>query len=410
MRKLTFLAVMGVTALGITSARADDWSRFRGPNGTGVADPKAPIKWSNNEGLLWKTAIPGHGHSSPIIVGDRLFLESASDDSTKRMLICVNVKTGKIDWTKTVAGGSGKTHKKNTLASSTPACDGENVYAVFWDGKAVSMHAYTVEGKELWSASLGSYESQHGAAMSPVAYKGKVYLNFDQDGAAEIVAFDGKTGAKVWAAPRKAFRACPSTPLIRDLGNGTAELVVGSTAGITGYDPETGKVNWTWNWSFPNKPLRTVGSPLLVDGTVVVVSGDGDGSRNAAAVTAGTDPKLLWQAAKETPYVPGPLAKGSHLYWITDDGFATCADQKSGKIVWRERVFAKGVTASPVMIGDAVLAIAEDGKTIAFKASPDGYEKLAEASVGEPVLASPAVAQGKLFIRGSEHLFCYGKK
>ncbi|OWK40789.1 PQQ-binding-like beta-propeller repeat protein [Fimbriiglobus ruber] len=399
-----------LTLAATLTAVAGDWPRFRGPNGAGTIDEEAvPTKWSRAQNVVWKVEVPGVGHSSPIVVKGKIFLQSASSDGSQRMLHCFDAASGKLDWTKTVPGQTAPTHAKNSLASSTPGSDGERVYAVVWSGEAVALHAYDFAGKELWSTALGAYVSQHGPGMSPVAYAGKVYVNYDQDGAAEFDCFDGATGAKKWSAPRKPFRACYSCPLVRDV-DGKAEIVNASTAGLTGYDPDTGKVIWSWDWKFEGMALRTVGSPILAGDLVVAVSGDGGGSRSTVAVAPSPKPRLLWEKKKDTPYVPGPLVKNDYLYWITDAGFATCAQLRTGKIVWSERVFTKPVSASPVLVNGNVIAIAEDGKAVVFAASPDGLDKVAENALGETVFASPAVADGRLYVRGAEHLFCIGKK
>jgi outer membrane protein assembly factor BamB len=262
-----------------------------------------------------------------------------------------------------------------------------------------------------------------------------VFINYDQDdpanakkpkkgdplpgpaaeNPAEVLAFDAKTGAKVWAAKRKAFTACSSSPFVRELPGGKAELIVSSTAGLTGYDPDTGKVNWDWVWKFSGKALRTVGSPILAGGVVVAPSGDGGGSRSMVAVTPGPGSKMLWNRTKETPYVPAPVAKGDHLYWVTDGGMATCAELRTGKVVWSERAFpnlTEGtyVLASLLLVGDNVVAMAETGEAVVFQTSPAGYEEVSRNRLGESVSATPAAADGRLYIRGAEHLFCIGAK
>lgn len=407
MLRLTPVLGIAVSVLSVSLVSAADWTRFRGPNGTGVAAADVPPQ-AAAKNLLWKVAIPGKGHSSPIIVGHRVFLQSATPDGAKRTLICLNSATGKIEWTRDVVGQSAHTHKKNSLASSTPASDGKNVYVLFWDGAAVTMHAYTLDGKPLWASSLGSYQSQHGVGASPVVVGDKVIVNFDQDGAAEAMAFDTKTGVKVWSVERKPSRANPATPFIRELPNGKSEVVFVNTGGLTGYDPDTGKVNWDWDWA-PNK-LRTVASPILLKNSILAVAGDGGGSRAAAVVTPGTSAKLLWAKRKDVSYVPTPLVKGDHIYMVLDTGFVSCLEAQSGDILWSERVFTKAVTASPILIGDTVLAIAEDGKVVTFKTDPELFDKVTERSLGEAVFASPAAGDGKVFVRGVEHLFCFGKK
>lgn len=399
-----------IAVLSVATLAAADWPRFRGVNGMGVADAvPLPTTWSGTDNVAWKTALPGTGNGSPIVARGKVYVQASSVDASQRMLICLDAKTGAIDWTAARPGGKAHAHSKNSLASSTPAADADRLYAVFWDGREVALTAYDFAGKPLWAKTLGGYVSQHGVGMSPVAFGGKVYVNYDQDGAAEFVCFDGKSGDKLWAAPRKPFRACYSSALVREVG-GKVEVIDASSAGVTAYDPETGSVRWNWVWKFDGQVLRTVGSPVLVGDTLVAVSGDGGGSRSTVALKLGEQPTLLWEKRKETPYVPGPLVKGDHIYWVTDGGLATCAELATGKIVWSERALSAAVSASPILAGDNVIAVAEDGKAVVFKATPKGFEKVAENALGEAVFASPAAADGKLYLRGSKHLFALGTK
>ena len=403
-----FAGLLAVLSVGTLAAA--DWPRFRGVNGLGVADATPlPTTWSDTAGVAWKTALPGTGNSSPIVAGGKVYVQASSTDATERLLICLDAKTGAIDWSAPRPGGKAHAHAKNSLASSTPAADAERVYGVFWDGREVALAAYDLAGKPLWSKVLGGYVSQHGVGMSPVAHAGKVYVNYDQDGAAEFDCFDGKTGERLWSAPRKPYRACYSSALVREVG-GTVEVINASSAGVTAYDPDTGSVRWNWVWKFDGMALRTVGSPVLVGDTLVAVSGDGGGSRSMVALKLGEPPTLLWEKRKETPYVPGPLVKGEHLYWVTDGGLATCAELATGKILWSERAFSKAVSASPLLAGDNVVAVAEDGKAVVFRATPKGFEKVAENALGEAVFASPAAADGRLYLRGSRHLYALGAK
>jgi outer membrane protein assembly factor BamB len=409
--RLTVLLAGVLAAVGLTDA--SEWSRFRGPNGTGVGQGHGiPVKWSEKEGILWKTALPGLGNSSPVIWGDRLFLQSAREDGTERLLVCLRVADGKILWTQTVAGRPSRKHPKNSFASSTPATDGERVYCLFWDGTDLALHAFDFEGRRVWKHDLGRLTSQHGAGASPMVYQGKVYLANDQDGKAELVALDAQNGQMIWKAERRAFRACYATPLIWEEPGRGVELVVASTAGLTGYDPQTGQAIWDWSWSFYGKPLRTVASPLAAAGMLFANGGDGDGSRHAVAVKVdGKDSDikadLVWEDTRQLPYVPTMLLAGSFLYYVNDSGMAGCREIKTGKPVWSQRL-GGNVSASPVLIDGKIYAANEDGMVFVFSAA-DRFQLLAKNSLGEPVFASPAVAENRLFIRGQQHLFCIGK-
>jgi outer membrane protein assembly factor BamB len=402
-RALLTLALTHALALAAT---ADDWPRFRGPNGSGVGDGGPPGFAPADK--LWACPLPGVGHSSPVVVKGKVFVHSASADGAKRLLVCVDAASGKLDWATAWPGRKGHTHPKSSLASSTPTSDGERVYLAVWDGSAVAVKGFDFAGKELWHTPLGGFKSQHGFGGSAVAACGKVFVNFDQDGAAEFVALDPSTGKKVWAAPRKPFRACSSCPLVRVVG-GKEEIVIDSTAGLTGYDPATGSVNWNWDWPFDGMALRTVGSPVLADGWVVAVAGDGGGSRAAVVLKPGAS-QPLWSKTKDTPYVPGPVVVGEHIYWLTDAGRAMCVELLTGKVVWDERAFGKPVSASLIVTGGAVVAVAETGQVVAFKPTPAGFEKVADGSIGEAVFATPAAAGGRVYVRGAGSLHCYGRK
>ncbi len=161
-RHIFWLVASGLVLATVGFAAGNNWPRFRGPNGAGSAnDTDIPVKWNEKHGLLWKVTLPGVGNSSPIVWGNRLFTQSASDDGSRRMLLCVDVRNGKLLWSRDVPGSKAKKHPKNTWASSTPATDGERVYASFWDGSSVSILAYDFQGKKVWQKDLGNFVSQH---------------------------------------------------------------------------------------------------------------------------------------------------------------------------------------------------------------------------------------------------------
>jgi outer membrane protein assembly factor BamB len=414
-RQPRLILVLGVLLAAAATAGADNWPRFRGPNGTGVAaDKVVPVKWGAGD-VLWKVELPGVGHSSPVVWGDRLFLQTSGAKGNGRSLLCLDAGTGKQLWARAAPGGTAaRIHRAfNTLASSTPATDGERVYAVFWDGKDVSLSAYDMKGEVLWKRDLGAYISQHGPGMSPMVYAGKVFVNNDQDGSAALLAFDARTGAPAWKAERKAFRACYSTPMVRQKAGGGDELIVVSTAGITAYDPKSGAENWAYDWTFTGMPLRTVGSPVEAAGLIFVASGDGSGARHFIAVEPpgnnGGRPKLAWSSVgRSFPYVPTPLARAGHIYLIDDNGSFLCHDAKTGDEVWKSPPLRVRFFASPVLIDGKIYAPSEKGDVYVFEAAPT-YKLLAKNSLGEPVFASPAVANGRLYVRGKQHLFCVGR-
>ena len=386
---------------------AADWPRFRGPNGSGVAEAELPAKW--DDGVLFKVSVPP-GYGSPIVAHGTVYLQTASADASQRSLLSLDAATGKTRWTAKLPGGPGHTHKKNSLASGTPAADAERIYVVSWDGDALTLSAVNKDGSAAWSSGIGRFKSQHGAGHSPMVHAGKVFVNYDQDDDAELVAFDAATGKKAWTAKRKAFRSCYSTPLLRELPGGKFEVIVSSTAGVAGYDPDTGKELWAWAWRFDGMALRTVASPILVGEFLIACSGDGGGSRSTVCLRPGSASPFVWETKKNAPYVPAPVAKGDYLYWVTDAGIAMCVEAKTGRVRWNERATALGVSASLILVGDAVFAVGEDGQVVSFRADPTNFEKADVFALNETTYATPAVANGKLYLRGAKSLVCIGKK
>jgi outer membrane protein assembly factor BamB len=419
-RKYSALGMaLAISLFSVGYVSASDWPRFRGRNGTGVTgDKDVPVRWTESN-LLWKTPIPGLGNSSPIVWGNHVFIQSADSSGKERFLVCLSANDGKVLWNRPVPGSKGRTHPINTMASSTPATDGQNVYALFWDGSSVALYAFDFQGNQIWKHELGNFTSQHGPAASPIVHEGKVFFLFDQDNdfwltpSSVIIALDAKTGKIAWEVQRKAFRACYSTPFFLENGTHGSELLVASTAGLTGYDPQNGHENWNWTWHFDRMPLRTVASPIFSQGLIFANSGDGGGDRHAVAVRPGqngngSSANMIWENKKILPYVPSMLAWEGYIFAVNDKGLALCYQAQTGKPVW-DKHLANGFSASPILIDGKIYAVSEDGEVFVFPAA-GSYKQLAKNSIGEKVIATPAVANNRLFIRGQHHLFCIGQK
>ncbi len=394
------------------SLHAADWTRFRGENGTGHAEGEYAVPFDTTKNLAWKVTLPGIGHGSPIVVKDRVFLQVAKKDGSGISLVCINAAKGDVEWSKGIDIKPGKFHKKNNMASSTPCSDGERIFMVCWDGEGLNLLAYDFKGTELWNKPLGKFASEHGAGHSPMTTDGLVIVNFDQDKKAELMAFHAKTGDLKWTTKRDGHRASYTVPFLRPTGKDTKELVVGSTTALTAYNPLTGKANWEYKLKWPDgKPLRAIGQPVDADGHILLYTGEGGTGRYMVCIqpTATGTPKLDWDTKKGTPYVPGAVVVKDHAYWVSDDGIAGCMNVATGKMAWSDRLLAKGVSASPILLGDQLLVIGEDGVCASFKATPTALEKTSGAPLGEAVFASPAAANGMLYIRGAETLWCLKK-
>lgn len=409
--RFTLVLALAASAASTSSLNAADWTRFRGPNGTGIsADKDIPVEWDGAAAALWKTAIPGQGNASPVVSQQRVFLQTASNDGSQRALLCLNLQNGKVIWEKSAPGNSAKTHTKNTLASCTVATDGTRVFTPFWDGAKLAVTAFDFDGKTIWTRDLGTFTSQHGAGHSPLLVGDRVIVANDQDGVSTLVALDAASGKVLWNTTRPARKSCYSTPFLLERPGGAVEIVVANTTGLGGYDPQTGREVWKWDWN--DNPLRTVASPVFSQGMVFITGGDGAGNRHAVAVRVDggpvTDASLVWENRRTFPYVPCMLAAGDYLYFVNDRGVAACHVAKTGENVWTERL-GGNFTSSPILVDGKVYAANEEGEVFVFPAEPT-FQLLAKNEVGERIYASPAVADGRLLIRGKDHLFCFGKR
>ena len=387
----------------------ENWPRFRGPNGDGVAaEAKLPTK-IGDQSVLWKAAVPGVGYGSPTVWGERIFLQASSKTGEQRLFLCYSLKDGKKLWEKALPGHVAKTHAKNTLASGTPATDGERVVFASWDGSEYWLAAFSMEGKELWKRKAGAYVSQHGAGHSPILHEGRVYFVNDNDEASTVFALEGKSGAVVWQKRRPVFPASYATPLMVANGSGS-KLIIASTAGIAAYDPKSGTEIWNWEWPHDEKPLRMVSSPFLAGDLLIAGCGEGGGARHMAAVQLGSaKPKLVWDLKRGIPYVPGLVPDGEHLYFVTDQGIAGCLEAKSGRTLWSQRLGGNGnVSASPVLAGGHIYECNEEGELFVFKAA-DSFQLVSRFKLDSGVFASPAVAGNRMVLRTRQSLYCLGE-
>jgi outer membrane protein assembly factor BamB len=404
------------------------WDRFRGPNGTGTSDDKdVPLTFGASENLLWKVELPGAGNSSPIVWGKHLFLQSASEEGKQRSLLCLDTADGKIRWQRSIPAEPAKIRADSSLASSTPTTDGHAVYVAFWDGKDILVSAYDFQGEKLWVKNLGTFNSQHGPGASPILYRDLLILANDMDKddfttrvpnvrPSVLIALDKRTGRLVWETERVAERACYSAPFLLDRpGQKTPELVVTSSTAVTGYNVETGAKLWEasgWQQHALQAPMRTVATPALAGDVLCVCSG-GDAGRFAVGLALpgpgkATAPERLWENRKDFPYVPSPVARGEHCYFVNDAGLAGCYHARTGKQEWLQRIASAGFHASPLLINGKVYAASTGGDVVVFAAEPT-FRLLARNKLGELVRATPAVADGRLYIWGERHLFCIGK-
>ena len=397
------------------TAHAEDWPSWRGPRLDGTSTEKnLPLRWSDKDNVAWKTEIPGIGHSSPIIFGDRVFVTSCIENEQKRMLYCLDRTSGKILWERNVVTSKLEhKHGLNSFASSTPTTDGKYLWVSFLEYPKMVVVCYDYEGKEVWRKSPGALLSTHGFCSSPVLHKDLIILNGDQDAQAYIVALDKKTGEEKWRADRPNKTRSYCTPiLIESKGKpGVTQLVLSGSKCVTSYNADTGKLLWIIN----GPTEQYVASLVFTDEMLFLTTGfpeyhlmgirpDGEGDVTKSQV-AWHHAKL---PAKEASYVPSPIAYDAHFFVVSDLGFLTCLEAATGKKLWMEKM-GKHHSASPVVADGHFYFPDDDGVTWVLKAG-NKFDVVAKNELGEPVRASPAISRGQIFLRGSNHLFCIGKE
>jgi outer membrane protein assembly factor BamB len=399
-------------AVRAEAAAADDWPGWRGPGGVGSrAEPLAGPHWSAWHGVLWKVAIPGRGHASPVVVGNRVLVSTADESSEERSLLCYDRQTGALSWKVVLQAGAfmGK-HAKNSHASPTPACDGRRVYVPYLAADALWLSAVDLDGRIAWQRDVGPFVPEHGYASSPVLYGNLVIVAADnlgsgQDQPAEDASYlagvDRQTGKVVWRVSRPAV-ASYATPVVARLA-GRDQLLLGGPGLLTAYDPATGRELWSCRWSAARAASSvTCGGDCVYASVtwrqpeIVCVRADGTGDV--------TESHLVWRQRRGAADVPSPLYHDGRLYLVNEQGMATCLDATTGKVVWQERLGA-AFTASPVRAGEAILATDEEGTTHVFKAAAP-FQRLATNPLNDPVLASPALSGDRLFLRGRQFLWC----
>ncbi len=385
-------------------APAADWPQFKGPNAAGVSDEKGlPAEWGKGTNVAWAADLPARGVSCPVFVGGRVYVTASSGQRDDRLhVLAFDAATGKQLWHRQLtATGSTACHPKSCMAAPTPVADGSGVYALFATG---DLAAFDADGTLRWYRSLvGDYptvSNQVGMASSPVLVGDKLIVPLDNAGDSFLAAVDAKYGKNVWktARPRDINW---TTPLVRSVAGGGTEVLLLAPKDLTAYDADTGAKRWSYQpggkGSIPSPTLAGDKLLLPVGGVQAVTLNDkgvvGDPSWKAGAVQTG---------------MPSPLLYDGRVYVVNGSGVATCADAATGKVLWKERT--KGAySASPVAGDGKVYLLNETGTTTVLKAG-DTYDVLATNDLGGETLATPAVADGSLFIRTDKSLYRVGAK
>ncbi|MDX1926882.1 MAG: PQQ-binding-like beta-propeller repeat protein [Pirellulaceae bacterium] len=411
----------GQTAGQTTGQNAKaDWARFRGPSGVGIAAASSiPTDWGRDAGVLWKTALPGAGASSPIVFGDRVYLtaytgylvpgeETGSLEKLKRHVIAIRLTDGQLIWDKSFPAKLPEEERirDHGFAANSVAVDSERVYAFF--GKS-GVLALDHEGNQLWQADVGAKTNGWGTAASPVLYKDRVFINASVE-SESLIALNAKTGAELWRA--SGIREAWNTPLVVQNQAAADELVIATQGSIQAFNPQTGKSLWSCETDIGWYMVPSV----VADNGILYCLGGRSGTASLAVRVGGqgdvTQTHRLWTSPKGSN-VSSPVFKDGYLYWVNDSReTAYCADAKTGKVIFEQRLPRGGqFYASALLVDEKLLYVNRQGKTFVLAAKPE-YELLSvnDLSDGSDFNGSPAVTGNQLLLRSDKYLYCIGSK
>jgi len=388
---------------------AENWPCWRGPRLDGSShETNLPVSWDANSNIVWKTELPGVGHASPVVFGDSVFIAAAQPDTQERLLLRVDQSKGRLVWQKTVL--TAPLEQKNSLnsfASSTPATDGELVFIAFLDRDQKFAAAYDFHGDQRWAAHPGPFASRHGFCSSPILYKDEVILNGDHDGESYLVALSRAEGKILWKTPRDNHTRSYCAPLIQEMA-GRPQMVLSGDKCVASYDPNTGKRLWLIDGpteQFVASPVYHPDSGLVFitggfpDHHILAIRPDGIGNV--------TQTHIVWRATQGAAYVPSPIIEGDYFLVLSDSGAAYCFEAKTGKLTWRERL---GEEHASLVSGEGNVYFLNDKGVMNVVKVGQQFERVAQNDIGEKCFASPAISNGRIYLRGEKHLFCIGRK
>ena len=391
------------------SGKAQEWTRFRGPNGTGISLAKGiPSKFTLAD-ANWRVALKGEGHSSPVLWGDRVFVTGSDARKESFIVQCLKVTDGLEVWSMTRPQKPYRIHKFNHLASSSPATDGKRLVVLVSEPGAHTVFALDMDGKKLWERTFETIISNHGSGVSPIFQGDKVVLAGDEENQSFLAALDAASGNVLWKTDRTNVKTAFSTPCRFVDPSGTEGLLFNSMAhGITFVDPSTGKTFWEQGGLFDK---RTVSSCLVADGLLIGTCGSGQGGNYLVAVkpgraAKGAAPSLAYKLRRSMPYVPTSVARDGLLFLWSDAGIVTCVEARTGKVHWQERVEGR-FFGSPVWVEGRLFCISTTGKVVVIAAS-DKFKPIAVNDLGEASNATPALGGNRMYLRTLGQLVSLG--
>lgn len=392
------------TAPPITVSAAD-WPWWRGFSHDNHAVGPNPPTQIGPQAVIWEAALPGLGHSTPILLGDKLFLTTADEKKEVQSLLAFDANSGDRLWSTPVHEGNFMhKHPKNSHASPSPATDGTYIYTLFMVNDGIWATALSLEGKIVWQKQAGPFRSQHGYGSSPLIYKSLLIVQADCAGSGFVAALDRGSGEIVWRTSRPHDNSY-GTPTIANI-DGADQLILCGQDRLIGYDPDTGKELW----SYKGLSVTTANTPQVVGDTVYASGGYPDHfivALNAAGAGQFDASHVIWEDRKKT-YVPSLLVDGAFVYAFGDDGVAACYDSATGDQHWKKRL-SGGFSASPTLINNLIYIPDEDGEMFVLKTGAE-FEQVAAGQLSGAGFASPVIVDGRIYWRTSDHLYCLGVK
>jgi outer membrane protein assembly factor BamB len=408
------MKTLTLSLLLVTSTFASDWPQWRGPdkNNHAPTDAKPVTEWSSEENVRWKSAIPGRGHSTPIVVEGTLYLTTGEQEKGTQSLIAIARKTGKILWQKIIHQGGypEHLHKENSPASQTAQWDGTNILVVFQNDQKIKVTAVSPIGDIVWSKSAGDYKPSYkfGYGSTPVLHQEALIVVVGTEKGGFITSLKTKDGESNWTIPRKGHDSWAS-PVIATVA-GKEQLFISGIEKFSSYAPSTGKLNW-----------ETAAGAKSMCGTIVwhddmIFASGGFPEKETAGVKADGSGKVVWKNTI-VAYEQSLLSHKGLIYAIADDGRAHCWDAQTGEKKWTEKIGRRGVMASPLAVGDHIYTSLKNGITVVFKADGQSFQKISENQLGDDTYATPVALDDELFLRvgkvdrgnRQEFLYCLGK-
>jgi outer membrane protein assembly factor BamB len=399
--------IIGILLFLSSFSRAENWPGWRGPRGDGTCIEKnVPTNW-DPAGALWKTELPGKGHASPIVWDDRVLTTAGITATQQRVLLCLDRTTGNILWQQTVVQGPlEKINKENSYASGTPVTDGKRIFVVFRVGDDIVVAAHELAGgRQLWLVRPGTHTGEWGFSNSPVLYKDKVILDGDSKGDSFLIALSQGDGKTLWRKNRTNKGISYSAPLIREMAGRTQLIQCGDRC-VTSFDPDTGSQIWTVDGpsdEFVATPTYSEKNELVYISSSwpkrVLLAIRPDGRGNV------TETHIAWRDTKGAPYVPSMIVAGDFLLSVNHSGVAFCYVAATGEVLWQQKLGRHH--ASPVLANGLVFFVNDNGQINVIKPGRK-FDCVATYELGESCYASPAISDGRVFLRGFKHLFCIG--